>query len=105
MAKKFYAQKDALGFPIPGTMMSTTGKVPADSLEIPSAVAVEAHPAGLRYFVRRDKKGNIIPNSLIASLKKPAGNVVEFTEGAAASMLLTEADETITAENEDLLVL
>lgn len=105
MAKKFYAQKDALGFPIPGTMMSTTGDIPEDSIEIPSAnPPAEPHPGNLRYFVRRDKKGNILPNSLIVSIKKPSGNVVEFTEGAG-SMLLTEAGDTLTAENSDLLIL
>jgi len=38
MAKKFYAQKDALGFPIPGTMMSVSGStnVPKDSILIPA---------------------------------------------------------------------
>lgn len=84
MAKKFYAQKDALGWPIPGTMMSGA-KVPANLIEIPAAnvapgagqVAV-SHPEKLRYFVRKDKSGNIIPNSLIISLKKPAGDVYEF---------------------------
>jgi hypothetical protein len=84
MAKKFYAQKDALGWPIPGTMMAAA-KVPANLLEIPAAdvapgageVAV-SHPDKLRYFVRKDKKGNIIPNTLIISLKKPSGNVYEF---------------------------
>jgi len=84
MAKKFYAQKDALGWPIPGTMMSGS-KVPANLIEIPAAnvapgagqVAV-SHPGNLRYFVRKDKSGNIIPNSLIISLKKPAGDVCEF---------------------------
>ena len=84
MSKKFYAQKDALGWPIPGTMMSGA-KVPANLIEIPAAnvapganqVAV-SHPENLRYFVRKDKKGNIIPNSLIISLKKPAGETYEF---------------------------
>ena len=84
MAKKFYAQKDAPGWPIPGTMMSGA-KVPANLIEIPAAnvapganqVAV-SHPEKLRYFVRKDKKGNIIPNTLIISLKKPAGDVYEF---------------------------
>ena len=104
MAKKFYAQKDALGFPIPGTMMSTTGDVPEDSLAIPSAETAAPHPGGLRYFVRRDKKGNIIPNSLISSIKRPVGNVVEFTEGAG-SILLTEAGDTLTAETGDLIIL
>lgn len=80
MAKKFYAQKDALGFPIPSTMMSAD-KVPATSVEIANQappVTYKAHPEGLRYFVRRDKKNQIIPNSLIISLKVPAGNVLEF---------------------------
>lgn len=84
MAKKFYAQKDALGWPIPGTMMSGS-KVPANLLEIPAAnVAPGAgqvevyHPEKLRYFVRKDKKGNIIPNTLIISLNKPTGDVYEF---------------------------
>lgn len=84
MAKKFYAQKDALGWPIPGTMMSGT-LVPANLLEIPAEnvsagvnQTVVTHPGSLRYFVRRDDKGSIIPNSLIISLKRPAGNVYEF---------------------------
>jgi len=84
MAKKFYAQKDALGWPIPGTMMSGS-KVPANLLEIPAADVVAGagqvvvyHPGKLRYFIRKDKKGNIIPNSLIISLQKPKGDVYEF---------------------------
>lgn len=84
MAKKFYAQKDDLGFPIPGTMMSGT-KVPKNLIEIPAenvaagvGETVVKHPGELRYFVRRDAKGNIIPNSLIVSYKKPAGLVYEF---------------------------
>lgn len=84
MSKKFYAQKDALGWPIPGTMMSGA-KVPANLIEIPAANVAAgagqvevAHPGNLRYFVRKDKSGNIIPNSLIISLKKPAGDVYEF---------------------------
>ena len=79
MSKKFYAQKDVLGFPIPGTMMSND-TVPTVSIEIPTTTETvyKAHPEGLRYFVRRDKKNNIIPNSLIISLKQPKGNVLEF---------------------------
>lgn len=79
MAKKFYAQKDALGFPIPSTMMAAD-KVPATSVEIPTSTAVsfQEHPEKLRYFVRRDKNNQIIPNSLIISLKQPKGNVLEF---------------------------
>lgn len=87
MAKKFYAQKDALGFPIPGTMMSvnTPANIPADSISIPAqnvaagaGQAVVKQPSGLRYFVRKDRTGNIIPNSLTISLEKPQGSVYEF---------------------------
>ena len=87
MAKKFYAQKDALGFPIPGTMMSVSGatNIPKDSILIPAqnvaaggGQAVVSQPSGLRYFVRKDKTGNIIPNSLTISLEKPQGSVYEF---------------------------
>lgn len=84
MAKRFYAQKDALGFPIPSTMMSGTKvpanliEIPAENVEPPAGQYVIEHPAKLRYFVRRDKKGNIIPNSLIISTKKPAGSTYEF---------------------------
>lgn len=106
MAKlKYYAQKDALGFPIPGTMMATTGKVPANALAIPSALPASNQPGGLRYFVRTDVKGNIIPNSLIASIKRPAGNVAEFTEGATAALLLTEAGDSLVSENNNIIIL
>jgi hypothetical protein len=79
MAKKFYAQKDALGFPIPSTMMAAD-KVPSTSVEIPTTTASpsKSHPDNLRYFVRRDKSNQIIPNSLIVSYKQPKGNVLEF---------------------------
>lgn len=86
MAKKFYAQKDALGFPVPGTLQSTTlSRIPADTIEIPpvdvsggEGQTVVPHPGKLRYFIRKNKKGNIIPNTLIVSLKKPAGDTFEF---------------------------
>jgi hypothetical protein len=79
MAKKFYAQKDALGFPIPGTMMSNS-TIPSVSVEIPTTTAntTKPHPEGLKYFVRRDSKNQIIPNSLIISKIRPKGNVLEF---------------------------
>ena len=84
VTKKFYAQKDYLGYPIPGTMMSIFPEqpVPVDTLEIPAADTITSpvniRENGMRYFVRKDKNGKIIPNSLIASLKKPAGLVYEF---------------------------
>jgi len=80
MAKKFYAQKDALGYPIPGTLMSAAAVVPPGNIEIPAEDITTGalHPGKLRYFVRKDLKGNIIPNSLIISLKRPQGLVYEF---------------------------
>lgn len=83
MSKTFYAQKDALGFPIPGTMMSNK-TVPSvkNIVEIDISTNVSTpklHPEKLRYFVRLDKSGNILPNSLIISLTRPKGNnIVEF---------------------------
>ena len=82
--KKFYAQKDYLGYPIPGTMQSISPEqpVPVGTLEIPAADTITSpvniRENGMRYFVRKDRNGNIIPNSLIASIKKPAGLVYEF---------------------------
>jgi hypothetical protein len=84
VTKKFYAQKDYLGYPIPGTMQSISPEqpVPVGTLEIPAADTITSpvniRENGMRYFVRKDKNGKIIPNSLIASLKKPAGLVYEF---------------------------
>ena len=79
----FYAQKDGNGYPIPGTMMSVaSGPIPAVSniIAIPASdvVSTKKHPIGLRYFVRKDAVGNIIPNSLIISYEKPSGLVYEF---------------------------
>lgn len=84
MAKTFYAQKDALGYPVPGTLMSvkTPSAVPANTLTIPAADTITSpvniRKNKMRYFVRKDMKGNIIPNSLIASIEKPSGLVYEF---------------------------
>jgi hypothetical protein len=85
MAKKFYAQTDKLGFPIPGTLQSTPyGKLPSGTIEIPAADTVVGggtqviQPGKLRYFVAKDQGGNIIPNSLIISKIKPSRAVYEF---------------------------
>lgn len=83
--RKFYAQVDKFGYPIPGTMQSNTlGKVPPDNIEIPAADTVVGgqtevkHKGGIRYFVRRKADGSIIPNSLFTSIKQPSGLVYEF---------------------------
>lgn len=89
---KYYAQKDAYGFPIPGTMMALSADLPLPEgvMEIPAADQIptpvrKGQGSDLRYFVRHDVKGNIIPNSLITSIKKPKGLVYEFNliEGSA----------------------
>lgn len=71
MTKKFYAQKDALGFPIVGTMMSGAS-IPKQKnlIEIKSGMALGKHPQKFKYYVRKDKAGKIIPNSLFTSYAK-----------------------------------
>ena len=83
MATTFYAQEDRNGYPVPGTMMSTKGTVPSKSniVTIPAqdVVSTKVHPKGLRFFVRKDRTGNIIPNSLFIGTKTPAtGLYYEF---------------------------
>ena len=83
MSKKFYAQKDTLGFPIPGTMMSGSVVPKAKNIiEISLYNDVthfdKPHPKGLRYFVTVDKQGKIVPNSLVAALHNPGKNRVEI---------------------------
>lgn len=102
---KYYAQKDALGFPIPGTMMGTTGKVPEDSIEISADTVLPTHPDGLKYIVRLNKKGKIIANSLVAVLDVPKGNILDVTAVSEAESLLTEDNFSLVAENDDLIIL
>lgn len=77
----FYAQEDKLGYPIPGTMMSVEDGVtaPAKSnlVTIPAqdVVSTRVHPKGLRFFVRKDEVGNIIPNSLFIGTKAPSSGL------------------------------
>jgi hypothetical protein len=68
MAKKFYAQKDKLGFPILGTMMSAD-KVPNQDniIEVDSSTGLGNHPQGFKYYVRKNSKGGILANSLFVS--------------------------------------
>lgn len=83
---KYFAQKTKDGYPIPSTMMGFAKTPTAEvlvELQAKNYVALPgqsvAKPAsGLRYFVRRTASGAIIPNSLIATKDKPAGNVYEF---------------------------
>jgi hypothetical protein len=90
MAKKYYAQKDALGFPIPGTMMSAfqlpkASNIIEISLDHNVTYFTKPHPKGLRYFVNVDKKGKIIPNSLVVSLKKPSAQAYELKVNRAVA--------------------
>lgn len=85
MTKKYYAQKDQYGFPIPGTLMSVPfdQSVPEGTIEIPAYdhipnPARKGQGSELRYYVRHKADGSIIPNSLIATLKRPKGLVYEY---------------------------
>lgn len=81
--QKFFAQKDAKGFPIPSTMMGFEKTPIAKNLiEVPATTATgsvqKVHPNGLRYFVRVNKQGKIIPNSLFTSSESQGSGVIEF---------------------------
>jgi len=83
MSQLFYAQKDNLGFPIPGTMMSTSlASIPKNTYAITTSPAIYQreliHEGGLRYFVRKKTNGNIIANSLFINTKQPSGFVYEL---------------------------
>lgn len=84
MAAKYYARLDSLGWPIPGTMMVTSGDIPVGNVEIPASEASSTtmHPQGFRYFVGKDSNGNIIPNSLIVTKKRPNRPCYEFRPAA-----------------------
>src|SRR4051812_9747180 len=89
--KIYYAKKDQLGFPTPGTMMGFHRDPCRDEL-----VKLEAHdtvlgsdghgniitqcfhPQRLRYFVRLDDQGNILPDSLFTSRITPCENIADF---------------------------
>ena len=83
VCKKYYAQKDKYGFPIPGTMEGFHKPYPSlkrGLFELKNfeytptpCECREYHPEGLRFFVKVDKNGNIIANSLFAARKKPLG--------------------------------
>lgn len=65
--KKFYAQKDGLGFPVPGTMMSADS-VPAAAnvIELKENLGLGVHPQGFKFYLRKNQAG-ILPNSLFVS--------------------------------------
>ena len=107
MAKKFYAQTDALGFPIPGTMMSASVVPAVDNiLEITKVMTLPAHPGGLNYYIRVDEKGAILPNSLfihygpseetsIVSLQQPVSvnyTIAQSALGGTIAYILQPGD-------------
>lgn len=115
-ARKYYAQVDALGFPIPGTLMSVASNrpIPVDCIEIPAEDTITSpenvHPYNIRYFVRHDSKGVIIPNSLISTIKRPQGLVYEFQPMGTGSntgtetLFTTETGDQMVTETGDVLV-
>lgn len=85
MSKKFYAQTDALGFPIPGTMMSAETVPAVDNiLEITKEMTLPVHPTGLQYYIRLDEKGNILPNSVFVHYDTLDEEGVVTLQGSAA---------------------
>lgn len=84
---KYFASTDALGFPIPGTMKGykkdpckcNLVEIKVSSVEDEIEPVIKYHPNGLHYFFQ--VKGNccdVVPNSLIASNKRPKGKYREF---------------------------
>ena len=83
---KYFAQKSKDGYPVPGTMMGYKA-APKSTLRVeiqpknydvlPGQTHVKPS-SGLRYFVRKNKAGHILPNSLFTAIKKPAGPLYEF---------------------------
>lgn len=91
----YYAHKDKYGFPIPGSMIGyKTGtsvvdcsptnnkcsmfKLSTEPAVIDPGYTQKYHPNKLRFWVRIDCDGKMIPNSLFSTMgKHPGGNVVE----------------------------
>lgn len=80
MANKFYAQKDALGFPILGTMMCGNRVPKQDNIiEISTSTGLGKHPKGFKYYVRKDSKGRILVNSMFVSYDpQPASKAIDL---------------------------
>ena len=82
---KYYAQKDALGFPIPGTMMSAA-VVPTQSNIIPITkdMTLGTHPNGIKYYIRLNEKGEILSNSLFVHYgTSTEANIVSLQQAPA----------------------
>ena len=109
--KRYYALKDALGFPIPGTVRGYDKdpcrcelvelRLPTDE---PSTGDAERRfqPSGLHYYYQVDRSCcNVVPNSLIATKQRPRGRWVEFVqyidevtaEGGSEVIILTDDQE------------
>ena len=98
VCKKFYAQKDAHGFPVPGTMQGyeklqdcncNMVAIPEATPSVLPGQTQGFHPGKLRFFIRLDCNNQIIPNSLIASPKHPGGNVIEFKKVSGTPLTTT----------------
>jgi hypothetical protein len=102
---KFYAQTDALGFPIPGVMMSAD-KVPAQSniIEITKEMSLPVHPEGLRYYIRLDEKGKILANSLFIHYDPIDEPDVVSLQQVLGFTFLTESGDTVVTETGDILL-
>lgn len=102
---KFYAQTDALGFPIPGIMMSAK-KVPAQSniIEITKEMTLPVHPKGLRYYIRLDEKGQILANSLFIHYDPIFEPDVVSLQQVLGFAFTTETGDAVVTESGDVLL-
>ena len=97
MTKKFYAKKDSLGFPVPGTMMSAT-KIPSQNnvIEIKDGMGLGKHPQKFKYYVRKDRNGNILPNSLfISHTKQDSNNTIDLHTSGGLSCIQFVANTSL----------
>ena len=89
MARKlrYFATKDSLGFPTPGTLRGyLKDPCKCELIEIPGGEVVEPadedkryHPNGLHYFYQvTGPCCDVLPNSLIATTRRPKGKYREF---------------------------
>lgn len=94
---KFYTQKDGLGFPVLGTLMSAE-EVPATDnvIEVKPFMGLGQHPQGFKYYVRKNQEGGILVNSLFVSFDVQDSATTIDLHLAATTTTTTIAPTTTT---------
>lgn len=88
ICKQYFALKDSLGYPIPGTMQGfNIDPCKCELVELkavpdePGDIDIrQYHPQGLHYYYLLDKDCKVVPNSLVISKKRPKGRYIEFIQ-------------------------